>query len=117
MDREQILLEILQHTKMMESALEAEDFEVFEMLLDARGALIETLEKSDFSSAPEDEVILQQVSEIHERAEKKLQHLKAQTGSELESVRAQRFSMSKARRVQNQYQGYMDTGNSMDTKK
>lgn len=117
MDKAQILSEILHHTGMMESALDAEDFEVFEMSLDARGTLIDILETSGFSPDTEDETVLRQVSIIHERAMEKLLRLKERTGTELESVRAQRLSIAKTRQVQNRYQGFIDAGGNMDTKK
>lgn len=117
MDKEQILREILHHTEMMESALDAEDFEVFEYSLDARGTLIEAYKRQGFLSDAHDEEVLKRVSEIHERAVAKLVSLKEKTGRELDSIREERRSISRARQVQNQYQGYMETSGSLDTKK
>lgn len=116
-EKDRILREILHHTEMMESALDAEDFEVFELSLDARGALIETLEGLGCPSTDRDREILSRVSEIHGRAMEKLVAFKERTGRELESIREERLGIARARRVQNQYQGFSDTGTGMDTKK
>lgn len=117
MDRKQLLVDILNQSKIMEAALDAEDFEVFEDALDTRGRLIDSLEALTSSPEEGEERMTQAVDEIHGRCVSKLLRLKEKTGREIELIRAERTSMSKANQAQNKYQGILDTSSSLDMKK
>lgn len=116
MDKKRLLREILEQTQMMESALDAEDFEVFEQILEYRGELISRYEDSAEANPAEATAVMDTVGEIHLRCVGKLASLKHDTEKIIEDTRKERLQLSKRSDAQSRYQG-MDSFGIFDTKK
>lgn len=118
-ERIDILEQIKTQSMVMESALEAEDFEVFEGALEEREALVSELEKLGPASNPsaEEQTLFKEIQKLHESCTEKLIAFQKKTEQQLASTTASRNRTQKASDVQTRYQGSVETGSSFDIKK
>lgn len=115
MDRKSLLDEIYSQTLIMDSAIEAEDFEVFEGALEHRGELITALEIIGGNGGESERALLDEIAGIHSRCMEKLAALRGITSQQLDEARIARKNAQLAKGKY--YDGYDGSGISIDIKK